>query len=59
MLAPVGPGYCNTVEAQEKDLKITFVTMIDIFKKKISKSLKEIYESTNKQYKEMNKKFMI
>ena len=36
------PGYPNTPEAQENELKSNFIKMIDGFKEKINKSGKEI-----------------
>jgi hypothetical protein len=49
-----GPENCNIVKAQDTDLKITFINMIEVLKEDMNKSLKEIYENTNK-WKEMNK----
>jgi hypothetical protein len=43
------PKKCNIAEAQDKDLKITFLNMIEALKEEISKFLKEFYGSTNKQ----------
>lgn len=43
------PEYCNTTEAQEKDLKRNFMKMIDILKEGVNKSLKEIVEKANKK----------
>jgi hypothetical protein len=42
------PGYCNTPEKQDSDLKLHFLMMIEVFKKHINKSLKEIQENTGK-----------
>jgi predicted nucleotide-binding protein (sugar kinase/HSP70/actin superfamily) len=50
-----GPEHCNTAEAQGKDLKIVFKNMTEVLKEEMTKSLKEVYENTNKQWKEMNK----
>ena len=36
-----GPGYCNTVEVQKKDLQPAFVNMIEVRKEEINKSLKK------------------
>jgi spore germination protein YaaH len=49
------PGYSNTVEAQENDLKSNLMKMIVVFKEQINKLLKEIQEYSIKQVKEMNK----
>lgn len=40
-----GPEYSNKAEAQ--DLKINYIKMIEVLKKKIHKSLKEIPDNTN------------
>jgi hypothetical protein len=42
-----GPGYSSTVEAQEKDLKINYIKMREIFKEDINKSFTETQEHTN------------
>ena len=47
--ATTSPGFPNEPEAQDKDLKITFLNMIEALKEEISKFLKEFYGSTNKQ----------
>lgn len=54
---PITSGFekCNTAEAQNKDLKVPFVSMIKVLKGEISKPRKKFYENTNKQWKEMNK----
>jgi hypothetical protein len=49
------PGYLNTPEEQDCDLKSYFMKMIKAFKEDINNSLKEIQENTIKQVKEMNK----
>lgn len=36
----VGPVYCNTVETQDKDLKTTFMDMIEVFKEEMNTPLK-------------------
>jgi hypothetical protein len=51
------PGYSNTAEAQENDLKSNLMKMIEAFKEKMNKSLEEINENTIKQVKKMNKIF--
>jgi hypothetical protein len=43
------PGYSNTPEKQNSDLKSHLMMMIEDFKKDINKSLKEIQENTDKQ----------
>lgn len=47
--------YCNIVEVQDKDLKIAFRNVIEILKEGMNRALKEIYENTSMQWKEMNK----
>ena len=53
--ATAGPERHKIAETQGKDLKIVFNNMIEVLKEEITKSLKDIYENTNKQWKEMNK----
>jgi hypothetical protein len=43
------PGYYNTPEKQDSDLKSYLLMMIEEFKKDINNSLKEIQENTGKQ----------
>lgn len=43
------PGYDNTTEAQESDLKFYLIKMIDAFKEEMNKSPKEIQENNIKQ----------
>jgi hypothetical protein len=43
------PGYPNTPEKQDSDLKSHLMMMIQDFKKDINNSLKEIQENTGKQ----------
>jgi hypothetical protein len=45
----VNPGYPNTPEKQDSDLKSHLMMMIEDFKKDINNSLKEIQENTGKQ----------
>ena len=45
------PEFCNIVEAQDKDLEIAFMNIIEVFKEEMNKSFKEIYENTNKKWK--------
>ena len=45
----VSPGYHNTPEKQDSDLKSLLMMMIEDFKKDINNSLKEIQENTGKQ----------
>jgi hypothetical protein len=44
----VSPGYPNTPEKQESYIKSQLMMMIEVFKKAINNSLKEIQENTNK-----------
>jgi hypothetical protein len=37
-----GPEYSNIPEAQEKDLKTSYIKRVEILEKEINKSLKEI-----------------
>jgi hypothetical protein len=43
------PGYPNTPEKQDSDLKSHLMMMMKDFKKDINNSLKEIQENTGKQ----------
>jgi hypothetical protein len=43
------PGYCNTLENQDSDLRSHFMMMIEDFYMDINNSLKEIQENTGKQ----------
>jgi hypothetical protein len=45
----VSPGYLNTLEQQDSDLKSYLMMLLDDFKKDINNSLKEIQENTAKQ----------
>jgi hypothetical protein len=45
----VSPGYLNTTEKQDSDLKAHLMMMTEDSKKDISNSLKEIQENTSKQ----------
>ena len=45
----VSPGYPNTPEKQDSDLKSHLMMMIEDFKKDINNSFKEIQENTGKQ----------
>ena len=51
------PGYPNTVEAQENDLKSNLMKMIEAFKGEMNKSLKEIQGITTKYVNKINKIF--
>ena len=42
------PGYPNTCEKQDSDSKSHFMMMIEVFKKNINNSLKEIQENRNR-----------
>jgi DNA anti-recombination protein RmuC len=48
-LTIASPGYTNTSEKQDSDLKSLLMMMIENFKKDINNSLKEIQENTGKQ----------
>ena len=43
------PGYPNTSEKQDSDLKLHLMMMVEDFKKDIDNSLKEVQENTGKQ----------
>lgn len=43
----------NTTGSHDKDVKISFRHIIEVFKDEKNKSLKDIYENINKQWKEM------
>jgi hypothetical protein len=45
----VSPGYPNTPEKQDMDLKSYFMMLVEDFNKDINNSLKEIQENTDKQ----------
>jgi hypothetical protein len=45
----VSPGYPNTPENQDSDLKSYFMMLIEDFKEDINNSLKEIQENTAKE----------
>lgn len=47
----VDPLNHNTAEAQDKDLKMAFVTVTEVLKEEMNKSLKGIYENTNNKMK--------
>jgi hypothetical protein len=49
MPTTVSPGYPNTSEKQDSDLKSYLVMLVENFKKGINNSLKEIEENTDKQ----------
>jgi hypothetical protein len=46
--ATAGLEHRDRTEAQGRDLRIVFTKMIEVRKEEINKSLKEIYENTNK-----------
>ena len=48
-------GYPNTDQVQENDFESNLMEMIEVFKEKISTSLKETQENTIEQMKEMKK----
>lgn len=41
------PEYYKTAQSQEKDPKMAFVNIIEVFKEEMNKSFKEIYENIN------------
>jgi hypothetical protein len=45
----VSPGYPNTPEKQDSDLKSYVMMLVEDFEKNINNSLKEIQESTGEQ----------
>ena len=45
------------LKPKERDLKNTYMKMIEVLKEEINKSLKEIQKNTNKQLKKVNKSF--
>jgi SMC interacting uncharacterized protein involved in chromosome segregation len=49
------PGYPNTPEKQDSDLKSYFMMLVEDFKKGINNSLKEIQENTAKQVEVLKK----
>ena len=51
----VSPGYPNTLENQELDLKSHLMMLIEDFKKGINNSLKEIQENIGQQVKARKK----
>jgi chromosome segregation ATPase len=50
----VSPGYPNTPEKQDSDIKLYLMMLVDDFKKGINNSLKEIQENTDKQAEALN-----
>jgi hypothetical protein len=48
-LTTVSPGYANTPEKQDSDLKSHLMMLVEDFKKGINNSLKEIQDNTAKQ----------
>jgi hypothetical protein len=51
MPTTVSPGYPNTPEKQDVDLKSYLMMMVEDYKKEINNALKEIQENTDKQVK--------
>ena len=45
------PGYPHETEAQEEELKSSFINKIEAFKEEMNNFLKEIHENTFKQVK--------
>jgi hypothetical protein len=52
----VSPGYHNTSEKQDSDVKLYIMKMAKDFKKNINNSLKEVQENTGKQVNEETQK---
>lgn len=50
-----GTGYSNIAKAQENDIKIAYMKMIEFIKEGMNESLKEILENPKKQCQKMNK----
>jgi hypothetical protein len=50
-LTSASPGYPNTPEKQDSDLKLYLMILVEDFKKGINNSLKEIQENNAKQVK--------
>ena len=48
MPTTAGPGYPNTPEKHDSDLKSYFMMLVEDFKKGVNNSLKEIQENTAK-----------
>jgi hypothetical protein len=44
----MSPGYPNTPEKQDSDLRSYLIMLVEDFKKEINNSLKEIQENTTK-----------
>jgi hypothetical protein len=44
----MSPGYPNTLEKQDSDLKSYLIMLVEDFKKGINNSIKEIQENTDK-----------
>ena len=55
MPTTASPGYHNTPEKQDSDLKSYLMMLVEDFKKGINNSLKEIQENTAKQVEETEK----
>lgn len=59
-MSPLGPnntttinyGKFNVVETQDSEINMLFMNMLEDLKE-LNKSIKEIYENANKQWKEM------
>lgn len=58
-LTIVDPEYSTITEAEGKDLKITFMNMIQILKEETNTFLDKIQENTEKQHKEISIIFQI
>lgn len=46
-LTPVSSKKCTLTDAQGKGFKLDFMTMLEVLKEKMNKSLKEINKNTN------------
>ena len=55
-LTTVSPGYANTPEKQDSDLKSHLMMLVEDFKKGINNSLKEIQENTAKELQVLKEK---
>jgi hypothetical protein len=52
----VSPGYTNTPEKQDSDVKSYLMMLVDNIKKGINNSLKEIQENTDKKVEAFKRK---
>lgn len=42
-----GPEYCTISETQERDLKVAFMSIIEVLTKELNEFLKQSYKNTN------------